>query len=81
MKATKLPKSAAKKKECVNPRCPQNESYGIPKLNPKTSASGAIEQRMPRIQNFGFLSSSEKVLPNARAAKLCPNIDATSLKT
>ena len=70
-----IPINAANKNEWVKPLWTQKESYGTPNLNPITSASGTMEQSMPRIQNVGFLSSDANVFLRAMAARLCPNMD------
>ena len=63
----------AKRNECENPLCPQILSYGIPKLNAITSASGSIEAMIPRVQNFQFTTDLLIVDPKAIAENVCPN--------
>lgn len=41
--------NAAKKNECVMPRWPQTDSYGMPAQNPIASRSGMAEHTMPVI--------------------------------
>lgn len=69
-------KHKAKTKECVKPRCPHCDSYGISNLKAITSTSGIIEQSAASKNNLKFTVSLLKQAYKTAGTAMWENADA-----
>ena len=73
----KMLNNRPKNGEWKNPLCPKKCSYGIPKENPMTSASGITEHRIERGQKWLGTSLGVNAIPAATATAACEIAEGT----